>query len=139
MNLLNTVNNNMRRGRFAKDEEGNLVFDATQLNEVKGLQAQLDAFKAIEQAQQQAQLRAKAERAVERKLLKGEETTFEEEYEAILKKFFESRLSATQKRVNKMAEKLGFIIIRLLSIKIIRILIALLQRSFMFITLLLHS
>jgi hypothetical protein len=107
MNLLNTVNNNMRRGRFAKDEEGNLVFDATQLNEVKGLQAQLDAFKAIEQAQQQAQLRAKAERAVERKLLKGEETTFEEEYEAILKKFFESRLSATQKRVNKMAEKLG--------------------------------
>ena len=107
MDLLNTVNNNMRRGRFAKDEEGNLVFNATQLNEVKGLQAQLDAFKAIEQAQQQAELRAKAERAVERKLLKGEETTFEEEYEAILKKFFESRLSATQKRVNKMAEKLG--------------------------------
>lgn len=89
MNLLNTVNNNMRRGRFAKDEEGNLVFDATQLNEVKGLQAQLDAFKAIEQAQQQAQLRAKAERAVERKLAKGEQTTFEEEYEAILKQFFE--------------------------------------------------
>ena len=107
MDLLNTVNNNMRRGRFAKDEEGNLVFNATQLNEVKALQAQLDAFKAIEQAQQQAQLRARAERAVERKLLKGEETTFEAEYEAILKKFFESRLSATQKRVNKMAEKLG--------------------------------
>ena len=107
MDLLNTVNNNMRRGRFAKDEEGNLVFNATQLNEVKGLQAQLDAFKAIEQAQQQAELRARAERAVERKLLRGEETTFEAEYEAILKKFFESRLSATQKRVNKMAEKLG--------------------------------
>jgi len=107
MNLLNTVNNNMRRGRFAKDEEGNLVFDATQLNEAKGLQAQLDAFKAIEQAQQQAQLRARAERAVERKLAKGEQTTFEEEYQAILNQFFERRLSATQKRVNKMAEKLG--------------------------------
>ena len=105
--FVNNVNNSMKRARFSKDEEGNLVVTASNLKEVKSLMAIATNFKAIEETERDANFRARATKAVDAAKKAGESTTFEEEYKAILEKYQRSRLSPTRKKIEDTAKKLG--------------------------------
>tara|TARA_R100000406_G_scaffold26357_1_gene16945 strand:+ start:18365 stop:27103 length:8739 start_codon:yes stop_codon:yes gene_type:complete len=105
--FVNDVNNSMKRARFSKDEEGNLVVTASNLKEVKSLMAIATNFKAIEEVERDANFRARATKAVEAAEKAGKSTTFEEEYKAILEKYQRSRLSPTRKKIEDTAKKLG--------------------------------
>ena len=105
--FVNDVNNSMKRARFSKDEEGNLVVTESNLKEVKSLMAIATNFKAIEEVERDANFRARAIKAVEEAKKAGKSTTFEEEYTALLEKYQRSRLSPTRKKIEDTAKKLG--------------------------------
>ena len=105
--FVNDINNSMKRARFSKDEEGNLVVTESNLKEVKSLMAIATNFKAIEETERDANFRARATKAVEAAKKAGKSTTFAEEYTALLEKYQRSRLSPTRKKIEDTAKKLG--------------------------------
>ena len=105
--FINDVNNSMKRARFSKDSEGNLVITEANLKEVKSLLALATNFKAIEEVERDANFRARATKAVEDAKKAGQTTTFEEEYTKLLEKYERSRLTSTRKKIVDTAKKLG--------------------------------
>ena len=105
--FITDVNNSMKRARFSKDSEGNLVVTESNLKEVKSLLALVTNFKAIEEVERDANFRLRAKKAVIEAKKKGKTTTFEEEYKKLLGKYERSRLSPTRKKIIDTAKELG--------------------------------
>jgi len=103
LKFLNAVNDSMKRARLKKDKDGNVVFTASELKDIKTLKANYNVFKAIEQEELDAKLRKRAENAVAKAKKEGKTTTFAEEYNKLLQRFSNARLTPIQKEIEERA------------------------------------
>ena len=106
IDLMERVNQSMRRARFGKDNDGNIIINTTQLLEAQGLMTEATVFKAIEAATMDARIRVKAQQNLDKATKSGKKTTFDEELKKLLDKFEQARLTKIEKDINKKAKEL---------------------------------
>jgi len=106
IDLMERVNQSMRRARFGKDKGGDIIITTTQLLEAQGLMTEATVFKAIEAATMDARIRVKAQQNLDKATKAGKKTTFDEELKKLLDKFDQARLTKIEKDINKKAKEL---------------------------------
>jgi len=103
LNFLGDVNDSMTKARLKKDKDGSVVFTPSQLKDIKLLKGSYNVFKAIEQEELNAKLRKRALNAVEKAKKEGRTTTFAREYNELLQRFSNARLTPIKKEIEERA------------------------------------